>query len=154
MGKARPLRGRDRAAHALVLLGSNVMAAGLLSLGIVCIVAPTTAAKLYGISINAEDAASIAWVRVAGVRDAGLALATWAIFALHRPALRVFMPALLPIPVADALLTLSSDGTVAGAAAHLFGMVAIFILTLMTWLDPTLRSTPPSYQLVDGRAHH
>tara|TARA_B110001452_G_scaffold40313_1_gene30869 strand:- start:1676 stop:2146 length:471 start_codon:yes stop_codon:yes gene_type:complete len=137
---APQLTGVPWAAHALVLLGSNIMATGLTALGAVCCFDPAGAAELYGIPLPVGEAgpAAIAWVRVSGLRDAGLGLATFALFAFHRPALRVFVPALLPIPLGDAALTWSAGGSGMGVATHLLGTVAIGVLAVLTWIDPTL----------------
>ena len=86
------------------------------------------------------DGAVLAWVRVAGLRDTGLGVATIALLACHRPALRYFVPSILLIPLGDAALTWSS-GTVMGAATHLVGTFAVGVLCVCTWLDPTLSST-------------
>ena len=123
-------------AHLLVLVGSTIMAVGLVSLGAMCCVDPATAAELYGLPVQRDEA--VAWVRVAGLRDAALGVATLALLACHRPALRYFVPAILPIPLGDAALTWSSGGTAMGAATHLAGTVAVSILCVCTWLDPTL----------------
>lgn len=139
---APQLTGKSWAAHTLVMLGSNIMATGLTVLGIVCCFDPVGAAELYGIPLPAGEAgpAAIAWVRVSGLRDAGLGLATFALFACHRQALRVFVPAILPIPLGDAALTWSAGGGGTGVATHLLGAVAIGALAALTWLDPTLSS--------------
>ena len=124
-------------AHLLVLVGSTIMGSGLVGLGAMCCAAPATAAELYGLPVQLDEA--VAWVRVAGLRDAGLGVATFALLAYQRPALRYFVPAILLIPLGDAVITWS--GTATGAATHLAGTVAIGILSVCAWLDPTLSST-------------
>ena len=74
---------------------------------------------------------------VTGLRDAGLGVATFALLAYQRPALRYFVPAILLIPLGDAVITWGAPG----AATHLAGTVAIGILSVCAWLDPTLCST-------------
>ena len=66
-------------AHLLVLVGSTIMAVGLVSLGAMCCVDPATAAELYGLPVQRDEA--VAWVRVAGLRDAALGVATLALLA-------------------------------------------------------------------------
>ena len=74
-------------AHLLVLIGSNCLAFGLLSLGLVCCLAPALAAEMYGLPLpSPNDATTLAWVRVAGLRDAGLGLAALALFMTQRSA--------------------------------------------------------------------
>ena len=127
-------------AHLLVLVGSTIMGSGLVGLGAMCCAAPATAAELYGLPVQLDEA--VAWVRVAGLRDAGLGVATFALLAYQRPALRYFVPAILLIPLGDAVITWSAPGgTATGAATHLAGTVAIGILSVCAWLDPTLSST-------------
>ena len=127
-------------AHLLVLIGSVIMGSGLIGLGGVCCLAPATAAQLYGLPVQLDEA--VAWVRVAGLRDAGLGVAVFALLAYQRPALRYFVPAILLIPLGDALITWSAPGgTAAGAATHLAGTICVGILCACTWLDPTLSST-------------
>ena len=126
-------------AHLLVLIGSTIMGSGLIGLGAICCAAPATAAELYGLPVQLDEA--LAWVRVAGLRDAGLGVATFALLAYQRPALRYFVPAILIIPLGDAVITWStSGGTATAAATHLAGTVAIGILSVCAWLDPTLSS--------------
>ena len=125
------------AAHFLTLLGSNIMGCGLILLGVACCVAPTAAAEMYGVAAAGSPPA-ITWVQIAGLRDAGLGIATLALFAINRPALRVFVPAILCIPLGDAALTWSAGGSAIGVATHLAGTVAVGILCVCTWLDPTL----------------
>ena len=127
-------------AHLLVLIGSVIMGSGLIGLGGVCCLAPATAAQLYGLPVQLDEA--VAWVRVAGLRDAGLGVAAFALLAYQRPALRYFVPAILLIPLGDALITWSAPGgTATGAATHLAGTICVGILCACTWLDPTLSST-------------
>ena len=122
-------------AHLLVLVGSTIMGSGLIGLGAMCCIAPATAAELYGLPVQLAEA--VAWVRVTGLRDAGLGVATFALLAYQRPALRYFVPAILLIPLGDAVITWGAPG----AATHLAGTVAIGILSVCAWLDPTLCST-------------
>ena len=127
-------------AHLLVLIGSVILGSGLIGLGGVCCLAPATAAELYGLPVQLDEA--VAWVRVAGLRDAGLGVAAFALLAYQRPALRYFVPAILLIPLGDALITWSAPGgTATGAATHLAGTICVGILCACTWLDPTLSST-------------
>ena len=134
------MRSVGQIAHLLVLVGSTIMGSGLIGLGAMCCIAPATAAELYGLPVQLDEA--VAWVRVAGLRDAGLGVATFALLAYQRPALRYFVPAILLIPLGDAVITWSAPGgTAVGAATHLAGTVAIGILCLCAWLDPTLSST-------------
>ena len=127
-------------AHLLVLIGSVIMGSGLIGLGGVCCLAPATAAQLYGLPVQLDEA--VAWVRVAGLRDAGLGVAAFALLAYQRSALRYFVPAILLIPLGDAQITWSAPGgTATGAATHLAGTICVGILCACTWLDPTLSST-------------
>ena len=76
---APPLEG-VRGAHGIGLLG-------LLSLGLVCCLSPAFAAEMYGLPLpSPNDAMTLAWVRVAGLRDAGLGLAALALFVTQRSA--------------------------------------------------------------------
>ena len=54
----------------------------------------------------------------------------------------IIVPAILLIPLGDALITWSAPGgTATGAATHLAGTICVGILCACTWLDPTLSST-------------
>jgi hypothetical protein len=122
------------ASHFLVQLGSVVMAIGLIGLSIVCTVAPNTASEMYGLSL--QDTSG--WLAATGLRDFGLGVSTIALFVFDRPALRIFVPSLLIIPIGDAAITLLWGGSALGAATHLLGAVAILLLAVFTWLDPAL----------------
>ena len=124
-------------AHLLFHIGTCCLCCGLTVLGIMSMVAPAAAAELYGLPIQAETA----WVRVAGLRDIGLAVAAAALYLYEPRALRAFCPTLLVIPIGDAALTLALGGTVMGALTHLGGTLAISILTAAAWLDPKLDAT-------------
>ena len=124
-------------AHFLTLLGSNIMGCGLILLGVACCIVPAAAAELYGVPVPAIGS-SVAWVQVAGLRDAGLGIATLALAQFNRPALRIFVPAILLIPLGDAALTWSAGGRASDVATHLAGTVAVGVLSICTWCDPAL----------------
>lgn len=122
-------------AHLLFHVGIACLVIGLSCLGILSLVVPATAAILFGLPSTGD---AHAWVQVAGVRDVGLAAAALSLYAFDARCLRVFVPALLLIPVGDAALTITNGGTVEGALTHLFGTICIGVLAACAWLDPGL----------------
>ena len=121
-------------AHFLRVLGANIMGLGLLALGCACLVNPIAASVMYGLPVT-EDTR---WVVVAGIRDAGLGAATLALHHQIPSSIRIFAPAIMGIPLADAAATFLLGGTVAEAAVHVVGTVCIGVLSLCAWLDPSL----------------
>ena len=125
-------------AHILFLVGSVCLSVGLTALGIMCWFAPGLAAEQYGIEpCRLPSGIRSEWVQVAGLRDLGLGLATLGLYLYEPRAIRIFVPAITCIPAGDALLALQ-HGTATGAAAHVFGIVALSILSASAWLDPSL----------------
>ena len=123
-----------RAAHILFHIGTCCLMFGLTALGVMSILAPAFAGEMYGVRSSGDGA----WVAIAGLRDIGIAACTLAIYMYEPRALRAFCPALLTIPIGDAMLTLKLGGTLLGALTHLGGVVAIGVLTACAWLDPAL----------------
>jgi len=124
------------AATLLRNLGACIMAFGLCALGVVCTVAPHEAASLYGLPVT--NSGNVSWVLVAGLRDIGLGLATLALQLFEPRALRYYVPAILCVPIGDAVLTISQGGTALDAATHGLGTIAVAILAACAWLDQTL----------------
>lgn len=125
-------------AHILFHVGSVCLSLGLTALGIMCWFAPGLAAEQYGIEpCRLPSGIRSEWVQVAGLRDLGLGLATLGLYLYEPRAIRIFVPAITCIPAGDALLALQ-HGTATGAAAHVFGIVALSILSASAWLDPSL----------------
>ena len=115
-------------------VGANIMGTGLVVLGVLCVMAPSTASAMYGLPAKRENP----WVIVAGIRDFGLGIATLMLNYYEPRSLRVFVPSVLLVAVGDAMLTITQGGTVPEAGAHIGGSVAIIILTIVAWLDRTL----------------
>uniref|UniRef100_A0A7S4BCT6 DUF4267 domain-containing protein n=1 Tax=Chrysotila carterae TaxID=13221 RepID=A0A7S4BCT6_CHRCT len=135
------LEGIPWIAHILRQLGAAIMSFGLIALGVLCFFAPYAAADMYGMPIR-EETDALGWVVATGIRDLGLGVATCA-FAARRPsALRVFVPTLIPVAAGDAWATMmfssSAEAARMGTLKHLAGTVAICILAVAAWLDPTL----------------
>ena len=130
-----------RAAHLLRKIGAMCLSFGLIGLGVICSISPNDAAKLYGLPTLSDASAVHAWVQVAGLRDFGLGCATLAISVSYPQALRVYAPTIAIIPIGDAYLTYAFGGSALDAAAHIFGTVAIGILSLCAWLDPALSAS-------------
>ena len=126
----------QRVAHVLFHIGTCCLVTGLSVLGLLSMRMPSIAAELYGLPVSSTEAA--AWVKVAGLRDFGLAIAAAAIYGFDARSLRVFVPTLLLIPIGDAVLTFTDGGTVPGALTHLGGVVCIGVLAACAWLDPAL----------------
>jgi len=93
---------------------------------------------MYGLPIS--DTAK-GWMAATGLRDGGLGVTAIALFLLDRPALRIFVPTLLVVPLGDAVVTLQFGGSAIGAATHCLGAVAILLLAIFAWLDSTLDRT-------------
>mmetsp|Transcript_16835 Transcript_16835/g.27925 ORF Transcript_16835/g.27925 Transcript_16835/m.27925 type:complete len:138 (-) Transcript_16835:257-670(-) len=126
-------------ARVLFHVGTFCLAFGLAALGALSITTPSSAALLYGLPIASQE---YGFVCVAGLRDFGLAVAVLAIYAFEPRAMRAFVPALMLIPLGDAVLTISLGGTMIGALTHLAGTFAIGILTACAWLNPALNARP------------
>ena len=133
---ARQLMNIAQAAHALRIIGALIMGTGLFALSAICLGRPRFASSMYGLPVG--NAGNTDWVLVAGVRDLGLGIATLALQIFEPRALRVFAPAIMIVPAADAALTLARGGSAADAAIHALGTVAIGILSICAWLDPAL----------------
>ena len=56
--------------------------------------------------------------------------------------MRIFAPAVMLVPIADAAATFLLGGSVGEAAIHLLGTVAIGVLALCAWLDTSLDVSP------------
>ena len=82
-------------ARFLFNLGSMCLSLGLVSLGLVCMVAPGLAAELYGLPV--ESGRAIAWVEVAGLRDLGLGITAFVLYVCEARTMRYFVLSLLPI---------------------------------------------------------
>ena len=121
----------------LVILGSCILSVGLISLSFLCVTAPEFSAEMYGLPVQAAGG----WLAAVGLRDFGLGASTLALFLFDRPALRVYVPSLLVVPLGDAAITLWWGGTTIGAATHCLGAVAILLLAIFAWLDPALNRT-------------
>ena len=124
------------AARILRVLGANIMGVGLLALGAACLFDPAAASVMYG--LPATERHGLRWVVVAGIRDAGLGVATLALQHFSPASIRILAPAVMGIPLADAAATFLLGGTAAEAAVHVVGTICIGILSLCAWLDPTL----------------
>ena len=124
----------QRVARVLFHIGCYCLSIGLASLGILSALQPSAASELYGIPASSDEAQQ--WVRVAGLRDLGLAISAFVLYISSPGSMRVFVPTLLPIPIGDAMITLANGGREAflGACAHLLGTVAIAILAVCAWL--------------------
>ena len=119
-------------------LGANIQGLGLVALGLCCVVNPVFASSLYGLPTVRNE-----WVIVAGIRDAGLGLATLALHYFAPASIRIFAPAIMTIPVGDAAVVFLLGGEPREAAVHLLGTVAIGILSVCAWLDPSLDTHLP-----------
>ena len=122
-------------------LGANIQGLGLIALGLLCMVDPVFASKMYGLPTVHDE-----WVIVAGIRDAGLGLATLALHYFAPASIRIFAPAIMPIPVGDAAAVFFLGGEPSEAAIHLLGTVAIGVLSVCAWLDPSLDAPLPKKQ--------
>ena len=135
-----------QAATLLRNIGAMCLSFGLCGLGVVCVFAPHDASSLYGLPVKAGG--DVSWVLVAGLRDFGLGLATLMLQVFEPSALRVFVPSIICVPLGDAALTILQGGTMLDAAMHGMGTIAVTILAVCAWLDPTLgRRTGPNVKV-------
>ncbi len=112
-----------------------VVGLGLLGFGVQALVAPAAASAAFG--IPSQDAA---WVAIAGLRDVGLGAMTFALLVWQPRGLRVFLPAMVLVPLGDILIVLRWGESVMGIAPHLLGVAALGAISFVAWRDPALRS--------------
>ena len=126
----------DSISPPLFHLGSWCLIGGLTALGVLSIYAPATAAAMYGLPVAVETA----WVKVAGLRDIGMAATALALYRNEPRGMRYFCPALLMIPLGDAALTYAFGGTLMGALTHLGGVFAVGALSFFAWKNGELNN--------------
>ena len=81
------------ASHFLRVLGTLLLATGLLALGAMCVVDPHSAAEMFGLPLTSDG--DVRWVAVAGARDAAIGAGTLALHFSEPRVMRVFAPTLL-----------------------------------------------------------
>ena len=91
------LKGTDALANAFAMFGTALLSCSFLVLGATAFIPPPQAASTYGL-----DETSAGWMQACGMRDVVLGIATMALHATHRAALRVFLPVVLLVPLGDA----------------------------------------------------
>jgi len=137
------LKGRDALSNAMTSLGTSIMGVSLIGFGLRCMSSPAVAAAMHGLR-----EAPPGWGASVGLRDAGLGCVTLALHVSHRSALRVFVPLLLFVPLADFYAIYLSGGDAAAGVAQCAGAMCIIALSVFIHLDPLV----PSGRLVVGRA--
>jgi Mn2+/Fe2+ NRAMP family transporter len=116
---AAPLRSQ------LAEVGLIVLAVGLLGLGVGALVAPGWSSQTFGV-----PATEPTWVRATGMRDLVLGLALLALRSAP-DAQRRLLPIILLLPVADAILVVHAGQSLASAAPHIGGIVAVGLLIVL-----------------------
>lgn len=115
----------------LVTVGTVALALGLLGLCAQTLLDPVGASEGYGVPAETD----LVWVTAAGVRDGVLGLVALALLLRHRAALPVFLAALLVLPIADVVLSVSHGSHGLAAAPHALGTVAIGLLLALALPD-------------------
>ncbi|CAK9016211.1 Uncharacterized protein SCF082_LOCUS13081 [Durusdinium trenchii] len=112
-------------------------------LGASCFASPISAAESYGFLTTDED--TLRWVKVTGIRDLSLGVATLALFFLYPPAIRVFAPSAMFVTLGDAVTRLILRQHSAPYQHH-FGSLVLLVLSVCAWLDPRLDMSDQKYQ--------
>eukprot|EP00435_Cladocopium_sp_Y103_P029364 s980_g7.t1 len=124
----------ERLVHFTFQAGTCCLGIGLIGLGASCMTSPVFAAQTYGLPTS--DPLALKWVKVAGLRDLSLGLATLALFVFHPSSLRVFAPSAMLVAMGDAVMTM--DGPLPAPYQHVFGSCGILVLSIASWLDRQL----------------
>ena len=107
----------------LLRVGTVLLALGLLALGAQTLLMPKLAAVGFGVPVE-----NPVFLTAAGMRDVALGAMALGLLKWHSPALRVFLPALLFVPLSDVALVLVHGTSVWGIVPH--GLGALYIAGL------------------------
>jgi hypothetical protein len=141
-GQAQPypqtplLKGKDALSHATSSMGTCMFAASRVVLGIVCFTSPSKAADTFGLGVASG------WVQAMGVRDITFGVATLMLHLSHRPALRVWLPLCMCIPLGDAYVVATfgeGNGVRSGQfCMHIAAAFLVLILAICVHMDPLI----------------
>lgn len=123
--------------HGLVVLGTYVLAFGLLGLGVHATLDPAGASQGYGVPV---DGAALPWVTATGLRDVVLAAATVALLRWRPAALPPFLAASLLLPLGDIAIAARHGESLVAIAPHATGAVGMAVLLALAATDPKLRA--------------
>jgi hypothetical protein len=104
----------------LLGVGTVLLGLGLLALGAQTLLMPELAAAGFGVPVE-----NPVYLTAAGMRDVALGAMALGLLKWHSPALRVFLPALLFVPLSDVALVLVHGTSVSGTLLHALGAVYI-----------------------------
>eukprot|EP01052_Picozoa_sp_SAG31_P003589 SAG31_NODE_140_length_22731_cov_10.941410_13_plen_157_part_00 len=118
------------------ILGTVCLALGLGALGLLSLCAPDLAAEAYG--ITAPLGPGQGWVRAAGLRDFGFAVAALCILRGSPESLPAFLPGVLLIPAGD-IAIVCAHGNVGWQALlpHVAGVFAVGVLLVSALVRPS-----------------
>lgn len=113
--------------NTLYRAGCWILALGLLLLGISGMAAPELASHGYGV-----PSAEPTWVSATSVRDVALGVMVIGFIVKQPAALRVFLPAMVLVPLADVVFVLLWGDSVWGITPHALGTVVIVVLAILS----------------------
>ncbi|UGY04805.1 DUF4267 domain-containing protein [Bradyrhizobium quebecense] len=114
--------------HWLALGTGLLLALGIIAIGTLYVVSPTTATRSFGLPLP-ENGTNIAWwLRLKGVRDivAGLVVLAFMVFGAPRE-VGIILPVEAIIPIGDMLLILAAKGSTKSAFG-IHGLTAVIMV--------------------------